>query len=500
MPTPEGEVGVGRTPMSVRELKRAEVLARVKAGHLTVRQASDLMGVSYRQAKRLWKRFRRYGAVALRHRSAGRRSNRRKPAALRRRVIELVRREFAGDDAHDRFGPTLAAEHLLEEYGVAVHHETLRRWMLAAGCWSRVRTASPHRQRRERKAHFGELVQMDGSFEAWLEDRAATACLMNLVDDATGRCDGRFEEQETMWGAVRSLRGWIDRYGIPQALYTDWKNVYVRKPTAGEIAAGEVALTQFGRMCARLGLRIIPASSPQAKGRVERSNGTHQDRLIKKLRRVGVATYEKANGYLAATYWRSHNARFARSPASPEDFHTPVPQDVDLDQIFRLETTRTVSNDWVVQHDTRLLQIDRRQRVHPPARSTVLVCEYEDGHLELWYRDQRVRWTDITGVHSTPPTRQPADTSRRAASNRTKTPGVVVLRRRQDGHPWKQGWKHMRGGFPSAATIKPRCGNAGGVHEPGALAHPSLEIVRTSMPAMDPASGPHDSHIPTAHP
>ena len=224
---------------------------------------------------------------------------------------------------------------------------------------------------------------MDGSFEAWLEDRGSTACLMALVDDATGRGEGRFEPQETMWGAVRSLRGWIEQYGIPQALYTDWKNVYVRKPTVGEIAAGEGALTQFGRMCAKLGIRIIPASSPQAKGRVERSNGTHQDRLIKKLRRAAISDYGAANAYLTATYWPSHNTRFARQPAAPEDFHTPVPAGLDLDQVFRLETTRTVSNDWVVQHHTRLLQIDRRQRTHPPARSSVVVCEYEDGHLDV---------------------------------------------------------------------------------------------------------------------
>jgi hypothetical protein len=479
--------------MSIRELKRAEVLAQVKAGALTLRQASGLMGVSYRQAKRLWPRFRRRGAVGLRHRSAGRRSNRRTRAALRRRVLRLVKREFGGDATHERFGPTLAAEHLLEEYQLRVHHETLRRWMLAAGLWSRARAASPHRKRRERKAHFGELVQLDGSFEAWLEDRAPTACLMHLVDDATGRCDGRFEPQETIWGAVRSLRRWIEQYGIPQALYTDWKNVYVRKPTTAEIAAGEVALTQFGRMCARLDIRIIPANSPQAKGRVERGNGTHQDRLIKKLRRAGLADYEHANAFLAARYWSAHNDRFARPPASPEDFHTPVPKGVDLAQVFRLETTRTVSNDWVVQHDTRLLQLDRRQRVHPPARSTVLVCEYEDGHLEVWYRGERMRWTEITGQQPRP--RVPS-----ATASAPHAPRVIrnPARRQPTGHPWKRSWKLLPNQKPWVAPKEPRYGNAGGVDEPKALAHPSLEIVRTAPLAGAPPPMPHDSHIPTA--
>jgi transposase len=482
--------------MSVIELKRAGVLARVHAGEVSLRQASQLMGLSYRQSKRLWRRFRRRGATALRHASAGRRSNRRKPAAFRRRVLAIVRREFGGDGTHERFGPTLAAEHLREEYGLEIHHETLRRWMLAAGAWSRARAASPHRQRRERKAHAGELVQMDGSFEAWLEDRAATACLMTLVDDATGRCDGRFEAQETIWGAVRSLRGWIERYGIPLALYTDWKNVYVRKPTATELAAGEVPLTQFGRMCARLGIRIIPANSPQAKGRVERSHGTHQDRLIKKLRRAGVRDYGEANGYLRATYWSAHNARFARPPASPEDFHTPVPKGIDLQQVFRLETQRTVSNDWVVQHGTRVLQIDRRQRIHPPARSIVHVCEYEDGHVEVWYRETRVRWTDITGQRPAPadaPRQPPASA---AASPR---PGPSPARRPPAAdHPWKQSFTQLPNRVPWATPKHPRRGNAGGMDEPRTLAHPSLEIVRTVVPPVSPAPGPPDSHIPTA--
>ena len=424
--------------MSVRELQRAAVLGQVKAGALSVKSAGRLMGVSGRQAKRLWKRYRRAGAAGLRHRSAGRRSNRRKPAAFRRKVLRLVKREFRGDAAHERFGPTLAAEHLLEEYGLAVDPETLRRWMLTAGLWSRVREAPRHRRRRERKAHFGELVQLDGSFEAWLEDRGPVGCLMHLIDDATGRCDGRFEPQETIWGAVRSLRGWIARYGVPHALYTDWKNVYVRKPTEAELLAGEVGLTHFGHMCAKLDIRIIAASSPQAKGRVERGHGTHQDRLIKKLRRLGIEAYEPATAYLAATYWPAHNTRFAQAAASTEDFHTPLSAQVDLNEVFRIEVERSVNHDWVVRHDNRLLQIERGQRRLPPARSKVLVCEYEDGHLEIWYRGRRVRWTEVeaglraagAGPSDRPPLPAPA------------TQGPVRIRPQRPGedHPWRRGF------------------------------------------------------------
>jgi len=284
--------------MSARELTRAGVLARVAAGTLKLGSAARLMAVSYRQAKRLYRRYRQEGGAGLKHRSAGRRSNRATDEKVRKRVVALVKQKYSGD-VDVRFGPTLAAEHLASEDGVAVDHETLRRWMLAEGLWSRARKRSPHRRRRERKAHFGELVQLDGSLHRWFETRGPDSCLLTLVDDATGRSAGRFSAQETIWAAVAVLHDWIETYGIPQALYTDWKNVYVRPPNAEERLTQTAPLTQFGRMCAQLGIRIIPASSPQAKGRIERNHGTHQDRLVKKLRRKGIADLTAAN-----VFWR----------------------------------------------------------------------------------------------------------------------------------------------------------------------------------------------------
>jgi transposase len=250
--------------MSVRELTRAGVLARVAAGTLSVRSAATVMDVSYRQAKRLYRRYRTEGAKGLKHRSAGRPSNAARDAAEHARILALVREKYSGP-IDERFGPTLAAEHLASEDGVQVHHDTLRRWMLAAGLWSRARKRSPHRRRRARMAHFGELVQLDGSFHRWFEARGAASCLLTMVDDATGQSVGRFGAQETIWAAVGVLRAWIERYGIPRALYTDWKNVYVRRPNQAERETGAEPLTQFGRMCAQLGIQIIPASSPQER-------------------------------------------------------------------------------------------------------------------------------------------------------------------------------------------------------------------------------------------
>ena len=422
--------------MSGRELARVEVLGRVKAGSVTLVQAATLMGVSYRQAKRLWRAFKRGGAKALRHRQVGRPSNRATSDPLRRRVLALVRQKYSGD-VLTRFGPTLVAEHLASEDGVTIDHETVRRWMLAAGLWSRQRTRRPYRQRRERKAHFGELVQLDGSFHQWYEGRGDQRCLITMVDDATSRSGGRFSDEETIWAAVAVLRGWIEQHGVPLALYTDWKNVYVRAATATERVAEQVPLTQFGRMCAALQIQIIPASSPQAKGRVERNHGTHQDRLVKKLRRLAIADDVAANAFLETTYWPQHNARFPRPPASQVDFHRRCPSATALDQIFRLEETRIVGQDWIVRYHNRALQL-ARQSGYAPARSTVTVCEWPDGHLAIEYRGRAMHWHEVTGQAVA---RAPVEAPRSAAP-RSRGPRAGA------DHPWRQGYRGIRADVP----------------------------------------------------
>src|ERR1035437_8915557 len=179
--------------MSEREMQRAGVLAQVESGGWTVVEAAERMELSYRQARRLWRRFRKEGAAGLVHRSAGRASNRATPKKLRGKVLRLIREKYSGEPG-ERLGPTLAAEHLASEDQITISASTLRRWMLAEGLWSRERKGRAHRSRRARKEHFGELVQMDGSFHEWLEERGPRGCLMNLVDDATGTTLGRVEE------------------------------------------------------------------------------------------------------------------------------------------------------------------------------------------------------------------------------------------------------------------------------------------------------------------
>ena len=419
--------------MSRRELARVEVLARVRSEQLRLVDAGRLMQVSYRQAKRLWSRYREEGAAGLKHRSAGRASHRAYGDKFRRRVLRLVQEKYGGA-VGERFGPTLAAEHLASEDGLRMDAETLRRWMLEAGLWSRERKRKKHRRRRERKEHFGELVQLDGSFHAWLEERGPQGCLIDLVDDATNTTWAQLGEQETIWAVTDALRGWIERYGVPLALYVDWKNLYKRPANAGERMRGQEPLTQFGRMCAQLGIEIIAASSPQAKGRVERVHGTHQDRLVKKLRRKGICGHEAANVYLRNEYLAEHNGRFGRAAARPEDYHRRAPGRAELDRIFRLETERSLSEDWVVRHENRYFQLERQSGRYAPARSKVLVCQSRQGQMTIEYRGRALAWREISAP-AKPPIPQGAALSqepqaRMAGSTRKWTPPA--------NHPWKQ--------------------------------------------------------------
>jgi hypothetical protein len=443
--------------MSQKELGRVEVLARVRSGQLRVVDAGRLLRVSYRQAQRLWKRYREEGARGLQHRSAGRASHRAYPEKFRRRVLGVVREKYGGGVGR-RFGPTLAAEHLASEDGSQIDAETLRRWLLAEGQWSRERKRRRHRFRRERKEHFGELVQMDGSFHPWLEERGPHGCLMDLVDDATNTTWAKLGEQETIWAAADALRAWIERYGVPLALYVDWKNLYRRPANARERLQGQEPITQFGRMCAQLGIELIAANSPQAKGRVERVHGRHQDRLVKKLRRKQVCSSAVANVYLQTEYLPEHNRRFARAAARPEDYHRRAPRGTVLDRIFRLESARRIGEDWVVRYANRYFQLQSQSR-YAPARGKALVCEGRHGQIRIEYGGRTLAWKEI------PAPARPAAVEAPSVS-RAHLPIAYGQRKwtPPSDHPWKQaaerGARQKRLGEAAAARPSLACPSA----------------------------------------
>jgi len=352
----------GALAMSQKERSRLVVMSRVREQTMTIREASEMVGVSYRQCRRIYKRYVKEGDKGLVHRNRGRPSNRRKAPGVKEIALALYREQYWD------FGPTLAAEKLVERDGYEVNHETLRRWLLAAGLWKRQRNRPKHRQWRERKAHFGELVQMDGSHHRWFSGQEDKDCLMDMVDDATGRTLALMSEEETTVAAMRVLWAWVEKYGIPKALYVDWKNVYVtqREPTLEEKLSGELPLTQFEMACKKLGIEILPANSPQAKGRVERKHGVYQDRWVKELRLAGIRDIEGANQSLLG-FTESLNTKFAVEPRSSVDFHRPVPQDMDFRSVFCLEEQRTVGNDWVVRYKNHFFQILPQSKL-PPAK------------------------------------------------------------------------------------------------------------------------------------
>jgi len=291
---------------------------------------------------------------------------------------------------------------------------------------------------------------MDGSFHYWLEERGPQGCLIDLVDDATNTTWARLGEQETIWAVADALRAWIERYGVPLALYVDWKNLYKRPATPKERLRGEEPITQFGRMCAKLGIAVIAANSPQAKGRVERIHGTHQDRLVKKLRRKEISSHQHANVYLEREYLAEHNRRFARTPARPADYHRRAPRATELDRIFRLESERTISDDWVVRYDNRFFQLEPPSRHYAPAQGKVLVCEGQHGSIAIEYRGRALRWQQIPA-----PTR-PHVLAAEPPSERKRVPVSTVKRKwvPPADHPWREAARRgaQRKAFRQAAA------------------------------------------------
>jgi hypothetical protein len=372
--------------MSRKERKRLTVMAGVTAEKLTLVQAAELMGVGYRQSKRIWKRYQADGDAGLVHRLRGQPSARRKPAALRAQALARY-----AEDRYADFGPTLMAEHLAKEK-LVVDHETLRRWRVAAGQHTVRRRRQVHREWRERKPSFGAMVQLDGSHHEWFEGRGPKCVLMVMVDDATNQMRARFFAEETTRASYDVLEGWVRKHGLPGSLYVDRDSIYRCEGVASiaQQLAGEEPETQFGRAMKTLGVELILANSPQAKGRVERMNGTLQDRLVKEMRLAGISNLESANRFLDGNYLRAFNRQFARTAASPVDVHRAVPRN--LNEVLSWEEERVVQCDWTVACEGKRYQLDRQHEALSLVRRKVIVRTLRNGRIQLVYRDQPLKW------------------------------------------------------------------------------------------------------------
>lgn len=382
---------MGVLALSTRERKRLELLSRVKEGALKLVKAAELCALSYRQMKRVWRRYRQEGDAGLMHRGRGRTSNRRMGATFRKRVLERYQERYPD------FGPTLASEYLAKDQ-LRVDHETLRRWLLEAGLWTKKRRRQKHRQWRERRGQRGELIQMDGSHHDWFEKRRGWAVLMVMIDDATNRTLARFYEAEDTKAAMDLFGRYARRYGLPQALYVDHDSIYecTREARIDEDLKGQGPQTQFDRAMETLAVEVIPANSPQAKGRVERRNGVFQDRLVKAMRLEGLSTIEAANKYLDETFLPDLNRRFIFTARESGDLHRPIPAGLQLKEVLCFEEPRVVQNDWTIRWDNRYFQIARQHEVLHLAKRTITVRERLDGSIALLYRGQGLRFTELT--------------------------------------------------------------------------------------------------------
>ena len=417
----------GTFRMSRKERETLAILERVSRKEMKLAEAAEVMGITYRQSRRRYRRYREEGAAGLVHRSRGGGSNRGLSEGTRTKIVEL----YGG--RYKDFGPVLFAEKLESGHEIKVDHETVRLLLIKEGLWHVTRKRKKrHKAWRERRAHFGEMVQMDGSHHLWFEIRGKMYCLMVMIDDATGIRMSLLSDGETTEAAMRLLRMWIKRYGVPKSLYTDKKNVYVPSEKDMEKARleGREILTQFGRVCSKLGIEIIRAHSPQAKGRVERSNSVYQDRLVKELRLKQISGLTEANELLQGGFDQDLNRRFAIEPREKADYHRDASV-YDLPGVFCIEEERTLSTNWTLSFETSVYQIKAASANYSPARTHVQVRRYLDGRLHMFYRGNEVEFEELD------PGKKEKKKKRTKGRN-ASPPGASKPSSPSTDHPWRK--------------------------------------------------------------
>jgi hypothetical protein len=386
--------------MTTREVDRLRVVRNILERKLTWREAAVQLRLSVRQVGRLCARVRLDGHRGIIHRLRHRPSNHQLSAGVLTRALTLVKQHYPD------FGPTFATEKLRERHHLVLSSSTLRQGMIRAGLWRPRHRQAPHRAWRPRRACVGELVQLDGSDHAWFEARGPRCVLLAYVDDATSRTlYGEFVAVEDTVTLLRTTKAYLLRYGRPIAFYVDKDSIYRvnRQATIEEQLQDTAPLTQFTRAMTELGIEVIPAHSPQAKGRVERAFDTHQDRLVKELRLAQISDRATANRFLRARYFPAHNRRYGVEPANSTDAHRPLLPTHDLDAILSIQTTRTVERDFTLRLQNRFFQLGPTQpvRVHPG--DTVLVEQRLDGTTHLRAKGRYLAVTPIAKPAPRPP-------------------------------------------------------------------------------------------------
>jgi transposase len=414
--------------MSTKELTRLEVMQRLKEKRLTQKEAANLLGVSTRQVKRLWRRYKQGAAQGLLSQRRGKESNHRLDEEVTRRALDLIQAKYKG------FGPTLAHEKLSEVHQIRISRESVRKLMIEEGLWKPRRAKKPPvHQLRERRACCGELVQIDGSEHAWFEDRGPKCTLLVYIDDASGKLlELWFVESESFFAYCEASRHYFERCGKPVAFYSDKHGVFhVNMPQTLGSGSG---ITQFGRAMQELGIRIICANSPQAKGRVERVNQTLQDRLVKELRLRDISTIQAGNTYLPE-FCEDFNQRFAVLPRSNQDAHRPLLKTENLDLTLSRQKTGLLSKNLTVQFQKVIYQIQSDRPDYALRHAQVTICENAKGEVTILYKNKPLPYTTFKKLP-----RQSEVVETKEVNRAIQTPKPPA-----SDHPWRQYGQHLDG-------------------------------------------------------
>ncbi len=412
--------------MSIRELSRLEVIQKVADKLLKQGQAGDLLGVSTRQIKRLVKAYREEGAKSLESKKRGKKGNRGHNQDFKNKILDLVSKQYAD------FGPTFAAEKLLKRDECKINKETLRQWMIESKLWEgKKRKTGIIHQQRNRRPCFGELVQIDGSHHDWFEGRSEKCCLLVFIDDATSRLlELRFEKQETTLGYFNATRSYMKEHGRPDAFYSDKHGVFRVNAVEAESGTGE---TQFGRAIRELGIKIIFANTPQAKGRVERANKTLQDRLVKELRLRGISDIETANAFLPQ-YMLEHNTQFSVEAADPTDFHRKgVPTEAQLNLIFTHQERRIISKNLEISYRNIIYQIKTAAQGYQLRKASITVCDDQQGNVTLLYKGKALEYSTLDKKN-----RVSDAVGRKELQQTSQFDGRTKGHKPKADHPWRQ--------------------------------------------------------------
>jgi transposase len=415
-------------PMSPKEITRLEVMQRLKDKRVRQKEAALLLGVSVRQVKRLWRKYRKKGAKGLTSARRGKASNHRLDADMVQQALDLVKEKYSD------FGPTLAHEKLVEVHQLPISRESVRKLMIEEEIWKprRATPATVHRLR-ERRACFGELIQIDGSDHAWFEERGERCTLLVFIDDATGKLvELYFVPEETFFAYAQAARHYFEHYGKPVAFYSDRHGIFrVNTPQPLGTTSG---LTQFGRAMQELDIQIICAHSPQAKGRVERVIQTLQDRLVKELRLRKISSIEAGNAFLPE-FRADFNRRFAVPARSTHNAHRPLLPSDNLDLILTHQKTGVLSKNLTVQYHKIIYQIQTERPTYALQKAPVTICENANGEVTILYKTQPLAYTTYKKL---PHQAEVVDTKQLHHTQPLPKPPAA-------NHPWRTYGKHLNG-------------------------------------------------------